>query len=43
MTPARPSTSTVEAINDGLQSLKAGRGVLGKGAVIVDSDLAALK
>jgi hypothetical protein len=33
--------STVEAINAGLQSLKAGRGVLGKAAVIVDRDLAA--
>src|SRR6202012_4666385 len=33
--------STVEAINAGLQSLKAGHGVLGKVAVIVDSDLAA--
>jgi NADPH:quinone reductase-like Zn-dependent oxidoreductase len=32
--------STVEAINGGLQSLKAGRGVLGKVAVIVDSHLA---
>lgn len=32
--------STVEAINAGLQSLKAGRGVLGKVAVIVDRDLA---
>ena len=32
--------STVEAINAGLQSLKAGRGVLGKVAVIVDSHLA---
>jgi len=30
--------STVEAINAGLQSLKAGRGVLGKVAVIVDRD-----
>jgi NADPH:quinone reductase-like Zn-dependent oxidoreductase len=35
--------STVEAINMGLQSLKAGHGVLGKVAVIVDSDLAAGK
>jgi NADPH:quinone reductase-like Zn-dependent oxidoreductase len=35
--------STVEAINAGLQSLKAGHGVLGKVAVIVDSDLAAGK
>src|SRR5271155_3359720 len=33
--------STVDAINAGLQSLKAGHGVLGKVAVIVDSDLAA--
>jgi NADPH:quinone reductase-like Zn-dependent oxidoreductase len=33
--------STVAAINAGLQSLKAGHGVLGKVAVIVDSDLAA--
>jgi NADPH:quinone reductase-like Zn-dependent oxidoreductase len=32
--------STVEAINAGLQSLKAGHGVLGKVAVIVDSRLA---
>jgi hypothetical protein len=32
--------STVEAINAGLQSLKAGRGALGKVAVIVDSHLA---
>ena len=32
--------STVEAINAGLQSLKARRGVLGKVAVIVDSHLA---
>jgi NADPH:quinone reductase-like Zn-dependent oxidoreductase len=32
--------STVEAINGGLQSLKAGHGVLGKVAVIVDHDLA---
>ena len=31
--------STVEAINAGLQSLKAGRGILGKTAVIVDRDL----
>jgi len=31
---------TVEAINAGLQSLKAGRGVLGKLAVIVDRNLA---
>jgi NADPH:quinone reductase-like Zn-dependent oxidoreductase len=35
--------STVEEINTGLQSLKAGHGVLGKVAVIVDSDLAAGK
>jgi NADPH:quinone reductase-like Zn-dependent oxidoreductase len=33
--------STVEAINAGLQSLKAGRGTPGKVAVIVDRDLAA--
>jgi threonine dehydrogenase-like Zn-dependent dehydrogenase len=33
--------STVEAINAGLQSLKAGRGILGKVAVIVDRDLTA--
>jgi NADPH:quinone reductase-like Zn-dependent oxidoreductase len=33
--------STVEAINAGLLSLKAGRGVLGKVAVIVDRDLIA--
>ena len=32
--------STVEAINAGLQSLKAGRGILGKVAVIVDRKLA---
>ena len=32
--------STVAAINAGLQSLKAGRGVVGKVAVIVDRDLA---
>lgn len=32
--------STVEAINAGLQSLKAGRGVVGKVAVIADHDLA---
>jgi NADPH:quinone reductase-like Zn-dependent oxidoreductase len=32
--------STVEAINAGLQSLKAGAGTLGKVAVIVDRDLA---
>ena len=35
--------STVDAINAGLQSLKAGHGALGKVAVIVDSDLAAGK
>jgi NADPH:quinone reductase-like Zn-dependent oxidoreductase len=35
--------STVDSINAGLQSLKAGHGVLGKVAVIVDSDLAAAK
>jgi NADPH:quinone reductase-like Zn-dependent oxidoreductase len=35
--------STVEAINAGLQSLKAGRGILGKVAVIVDRDLSATK
>ena len=35
--------SAVEAINAGLQSLKAGRGILGKVAVIVDRDLAAGK
>ena len=35
--------STVEAINAGLQSLKAGRGILGKTAVIVDRVLAAGK
>jgi hypothetical protein len=35
--------STVGAINAGLQSLKAGHGVLGKVAVIVDSGLAAGK
>jgi hypothetical protein len=35
--------STVEAINTGLESLKAGRGGLGKIAVIVDRDLAAGK
>jgi hypothetical protein len=32
--------STVEAINAGLQSLKAGHRTLGKVAVIVDRDLA---
>ena len=32
--------STVEAINAGLTSLKAGHGVLGKVAVIVDNELA---
>ena len=35
--------STVEAINTGLESLKAGRGGLGKIAVIVDRDLGAGK
>jgi hypothetical protein len=37
-----PSTlvHTVEAISAGLESLKAGRGVVGKVAVIVDRDLA---
>ena len=30
----------MQAINAGLQSLKAGRGILGKVAVIVDRDLA---
>ena len=35
--------STVEAINTGLESLKSGRGILGKVAVIVDRDLAAGK
>jgi hypothetical protein len=35
--------STVEAINAGLQSLKAGHGTVGKVAVIVDRDLAAEK
>ena len=35
--------STVEAINAGLQSLKAGHGKVGKVAVIVDRDLAAGK
>jgi hypothetical protein len=35
--------STVEAINAGLQSLKAGRGILGKVAVIVDRNLHAGK
>ena len=35
--------STVAAINAGLQSLKAGGGVPGKVAVIVDRDLAAGK
>jgi hypothetical protein len=35
--------STVEAINAGLQSLKAGHGILGKVAVIVDRDVAAGK
>jgi hypothetical protein len=32
--------STVEAVNAGLQSLKAGHGTLGKVAVIVDRDVA---
>jgi NADPH:quinone reductase-like Zn-dependent oxidoreductase len=35
--------STVEAINAGLQSLKAGHGTMGKVAVIVDRDLAGEK
>jgi hypothetical protein len=35
--------STVAAINAGLQLLKAGHGILGKVAVIVDRDLAAGK
>src|SRR6201993_2608286 len=35
--------STAPAINAGLQALKAGRGILGKVAVIVDRDLAAGK
>ena len=35
--------STVEAINAGLQALKAGHGTLGKVAVIVDHDLAGEK
>jgi len=35
--------STVEAINAGLQSLKAGRGILGKMAVTVDRNLTAGK
>jgi threonine dehydrogenase-like Zn-dependent dehydrogenase len=35
----RTIDSTVEAINAGLQSLKAGTGTLGKMAVIVDRDL----
>ena len=39
----RTIDSTVDAINAGLQSLKAGRGILGKVAVIVDRDLAAGK
>jgi threonine dehydrogenase-like Zn-dependent dehydrogenase len=38
---SRTIDSTVEAINAGLQSLKAGHGILGKVAVIVDRDLAA--
>jgi hypothetical protein len=37
---ARTIDSTVEAINDGLQSLKSGSGTLGKVVVIVDRDLA---
>jgi NADPH:quinone reductase-like Zn-dependent oxidoreductase len=37
---SRTIDSTVEAISAGLQSLKAGRGVLGKLAVIVDRNLA---
>jgi hypothetical protein len=36
----RTITSTVEAINDGLQSLKSGSGTPGKVVVIVDRDLA---
>jgi NADPH:quinone reductase-like Zn-dependent oxidoreductase len=36
----RTIASTVEAINDGLQSLKSGAGTLGKVAVIVDRDVA---
>jgi NADPH:quinone reductase-like Zn-dependent oxidoreductase len=36
----RTIDSTVEAINDGLQSLKSGAGTLGKVAVIVDRDVA---
>jgi NADPH:quinone reductase-like Zn-dependent oxidoreductase len=36
----RTITSTVEAINDGLQSLKSGAGTLGKVAVIVDREVA---
>jgi hypothetical protein len=36
----RTIDSTVEAINEGLQSLKSGAGTLGKVAVIVDRDLA---
>ena len=39
---SRTIDSTVEAINDGLRSLKAGTGTLGKVAVIVDPDLVAL-
>jgi hypothetical protein len=35
----RTIDSTVEAINAGLRSLKAGTGTLGKVAVIVDRDL----
>ena len=40
---SRTIDSTVKAINAGLQSLKEGRGILGKVAVIVDRDLAAGK
>jgi hypothetical protein len=36
---AKTIDSTVEAINAGLRSLKAGIGKLGKAAVIVDRDL----
>ncbi|MFJ5529787.1 hypothetical protein [Streptomyces sp. NPDC093261] len=39
----RTIDSTVESINAGLESLKAGHGTLGKVAVIVDRDLAAGK
>jgi hypothetical protein len=41
--PSQTIDSTVGAINAGLQSLKARRGILGKVAVIVDRDLAAGK